>query len=90
MAAAAMTPRWSETALRPASFPGVSVSIDACVSWANFFGLEAHFTQGIGDAAAQRRLGKLLRVFGRTCKDRKLQCDVTINRDSGMKNQLVF
>jgi hypothetical protein len=27
MAAAAMTPRWSETAFSPASFPGVSFSI---------------------------------------------------------------
>src|SRR6266849_2921329 len=33
MAAAAMTPRWSETALSPASFPGVSFSIGACLLW---------------------------------------------------------
>src|SRR5271170_4439496 len=31
MAAAAITPRWSETALRPASFPGVNL-IMVCMS----------------------------------------------------------
>jgi hypothetical protein len=37
MAAAAMTPRWSETAFKPASFPGVNFSIDACLLSAWFF-----------------------------------------------------
>src|SRR2546429_4968377 len=31
MAAAAITPRWSETAFSPASFPGVNFSIGACL-----------------------------------------------------------
>jgi hypothetical protein len=48
MAAAAMTPRWSETALSPASFPGVSFSIDALPLIRFFLGSEGHSTTGSG------------------------------------------
>src|SRR5271154_631053 len=46
MAAAAMTPRWSETALSPASFPGVSFSIDSLPLIRFFLGSEGHSTTG--------------------------------------------
>ena len=52
-----MTPRWSETALSPASFPGVSFSIDCASFDAIVFGSRGSFYDSMGLAVEGKKRG---------------------------------